>query len=420
MNPAQTLPDNEAISWRYRAVTADGVISHGEMTAVSEAQVISRLRRRKLMPVRITPATRGGALGGELLSLLGRGRETRLRGRELTDFTRKLATMLTAGLDLDRALRFLGETAISPRSARVIDTLRDRVRDGEAFASALEASPATFSKLYVGLIKAGEAGGALPDALLRLADLLERERGMKATVQSAMIYPIVLIVASVFSVVLLLTHVLPQFVPLFAENGASLPVATKIVIAAGDFLTAWGVVLLAAAIVAFALVRIALRKPHLRLAFDRALLRIPVVGTLLREIMAAQFNRTLGTLMRNGVPLVGALRITEGVIGNTAGAISISEATRVVREGGSLASSLERSKIFPETMTHFLKVGEETAQLAAISLKAADIHEESSRVTIQRLLAILVPAITIIMGLIVAGIVSALLLAMLSLNDLAQ
>ncbi|NHO32819.1 type II secretion system F family protein [Acetobacter fallax] len=417
---AQTDPGNSQTNWRYQAVSPDGTVSHGEMTAATEAQVVARLRRQKLMAVQVTPATRGGALRSELFSLLGRGNEARLRGRELADFTRKLATMLGAGLDLDRALRFLGETALNPRSARVIDTLRDRVRDGDSFASALEASSSTFSKLYIGLIRAGEAGGALADALLHLADLLERERRMKTTVQSAMIYPAVLVVASVFSIVLLLTHVLPQFVPLFEENGASLPTATKIVIAAGDFLTTWGIFLLGGSVLGIALGRIALRKPDLRYMSDRLLLRIPVLGTLLREVMAAQFTRTLGTLMRNGVPLVGALRITEGVINNSAGAGAVSEATRVVREGGSLASSLEHSRFFPETMTHFLKVGEETAQLSAIALKSADIHEDASRVTIQRLLAILVPAITIIMGVIVAGIVSALLLAMLSLNDLAH
>ncbi|BCK74753.1 type II secretion system protein [Acetobacter aceti NRIC 0242] len=406
--------------WRYQAVNAEGHVVHGEMTASSETQVTSRLRRQNLMVMKIAPATRGGALAGEILSLLGRKKDLRLKSGEVADFTRKLATMLTAGLDLDRALRFLGETAVGPRNGRVIGSLRDRVRDGESFADALETMPAIFSKLYVGLVRAGEAGGALGDALLRLSDLLERERKLKATVQSAMIYPVVLIVASVFSIALLLTHVLPQFVPLFEENGASLPLATKIVIVAGDFLTAWGMLLLVAGLVLVACVRIALRKPAVRLATDRFLLRVPVIGTLLSEIMAAQFTRTLGTLMRNGVPLVGALRITEGVISNSAGATCLSEATRDVREGRSLAFSLERTKIFPETMTHFLKVGEETAQLAPIALRSADIHEEASRVTIQRLLAILVPAITIIMGVLVAGIVSALLLAMLSLNDLAH
>ncbi|WP_367161091.1 type II secretion system F family protein (plasmid) [Kozakia baliensis] len=417
---APALSEKDATIWRYQAVTSDGSVQHGEMTADTEAQVVSRLRKQKLLVVQIAPATRGSALHRELLSLLGRGDATRLRGQEIAEFTRKLATMLTAGLDLDRALRFLGETATNKRGTKLIGALRDRVRDGNSFADALEGFPSSFSKLYVGLIKAGEAGGKLGEALLRLADLLERERKLKTTIQSAMIYPAVLLVASVFSIVLLLTHVLPQFVPLFEENGASLPMATKIVIAAGDFLTAWGVVILGAVLVGIALARVALRKPHLRLSYDRFLLRIPILGNLLREIMAAQFTRTLGTLMRNGVPLVGALRIIEGVINNTAGASCVMDACRVVREGGSLALSLENERIFPETMTHFLKVGEETAQLAAIALKSADIHEEASRVTIQRLLAVLVPAITIIMGVIVAGIVSALLLAMLSLNDLAH
>lgn len=406
--------------WTWRALTSEGTITAGEMMADSEAQVLGRLKRQKLRPLQVMPATRSGLFHAGLTSWLGERRNAALRPAELSDFTRQLSTMLGAGLDLDRSLRFLSETSPNPRITKVIGRIRDRVRDGGSFADALESEPRSFSRLYIGLVRAGEAGGALQDSLLRLADLLERERKLSATVQSAMIYPAVLLVASIFSIVLLLTHVLPQFVPLFEDSGAQLPTITRIVIAAGDFLTAWGAYLLIALFVGIFVARGAMERPSVRMTVDRLMLRIPVLGTLVREIMAARLTRTLGTLMRNGVPLVGALRITEGVITSRPGAACVAEATRVVREGGSLANALERAKIYPVTMTHFLQVGEETAQLAPICLKAADIHEEASRVTIQRLLAILVPAITIIMGLLVAGIVSALLLAMLSLNDLAH
>lgn len=191
-------------------------------------------------------------------------------------------------------------------------------------------------------------------------------------------------------------------------------------IATGSFLTHWGLVLLVMCGLVGVGVHSMLQKPERRLTVDRFLLRVPLLGSLLLEIMAAQFTRTLGTLMQNGVPIVGALRITEGVIGNTAGAACVSEATRDMREGQSLAYSLERTKVFPEGMINFLRVGEETAQLSAIALRSAEIHEDASRVIIQRFLAILVPAITIIMGVLVAGIVASLLLAMLSLNDLAH
>ncbi|NHN87701.1 type II secretion system F family protein [Acetobacter conturbans] len=412
--------ETSAARWTWRALTADGTVTAGEMAAENEAQVLGWLKRQKLMPLQVVPATRGGLVRTGLTSWLSQRREAALRAGELSDFTRQLATMIGAGLDLDRSLRFLAETSPGPRVTKVIGRIRDRVRDGGSFAEALEAEPRSFSRLYVGLVRAGEAGGALQDSLLRLADLLERERKLSSTVQSAMIYPAVLLVASVFSIILLLTHVLPQFVPLFEESGAQLPTITRIVIAAGDFLTSWGAYLLVGLVLGVIAGRTALERPAVRLSADRFLLRVPVLGTLTREIMAARLTRTLGTLMRNGVPLVGALRITEGVISSRPGAICVAEATRVVREGGSLAAALERSKVYPITMTHFLQVGEETAQLAQLCLKAADIHEEASRVTIQRLLAILVPAITIIMGLLVAGIVSALLLAMLSLNDLAH
>ncbi|MBR0560592.1 type II secretion system F family protein [Neokomagataea anthophila] len=413
------ISETQATLWQYRAVGVDGVVVTGELNATGEAQVIASLRQKKLMPLDVRHTSDGGVgrAGGSWLQAL---RRTRFRPADISDFTRKLATMLGAGLDLDRALRFLGETAPSDKMKALITQLRDRVRDGASFADALEATGGVFSKLYVGLVRAGEAGGALHDALERLADVLERERRLAATIQSAMIYPTVLMIASIGSVVLLLTHVLPQFVPLFEENGVALPMMTRVVIAAGDVLTHWGLFMLIGVGVCVAAGRMALRRPDIRFRADHFLLRVPVIGTLLRHVMAAQLTRTLGTLLQNGVSLVGALRITGGVIGNRSGAQALTRATGVVREGGSLAVSLERADVYPREMTHFLRVGEETAQLASIALRAADVHEEAVRVTVQRLLAILVPAITVIMGLIVAGIVSALLLAMLSLNDLAH
>ncbi|WP_170211072.1 type II secretion system F family protein [Neokomagataea tanensis] len=405
--------------WHYRAVNSEGVVVTGERTAADEAQVLAFLRQKKMMALEVRPASKMGlnSTGSSWFSVL---RKARFRQSEIADFTRKLATMLGAGLDLDRALKFLGETAPSDKIRTLITGLRDRVRDGASFADSLENAGGVFSRLYVGLVRAGEAGGALYDALERLADLLERERKLTTTIQSAMIYPTVLLVASTGSVALLLTHVLPQFVPLFEENGVALPVMTRIVIAAGDLLTHWGAVILLMIIAAVLGARTLLKRPEIRLRVDYALLKGPIIGTLLRNVMAAQLTRTLGTLLHNGVPLVGALRIVGGVVGNRAGAQALVKATSAVREGGSLALSLEKDALYPQEMTHFLRVGEETAQLASIALRAADVHEEAVRVTVQRLLAVLVPAITIIMGLVVAAIVSALLLAMLSLNDLAH
>jgi general secretion pathway protein F len=249
--------------------------------------------------------------------------------------------------------------------------------------------------------------------------LLERERSLVVSIQSAMIYPALLVVAAIGSVVLLLTQVLPQFVPLFAQNNAQLPASTQFMIDAGDFLSAYGLYGLAAAAALGLVLREALRRPGPRLAFDRALLRVPLLGTLTREILAARFSRTLGTLLLNGVPLVGSLGIVCEALGNRAAVAAVERATISVRGGAGLAAPLAETGMFPVRMIYLLRLGEETAQLGALAIRAAEIHEESAGLAIQRLVALLVPAITIAMGAMVAAIVSSLILAMLSLNDLA-
>jgi general secretion pathway protein F len=302
----------------------------------------------------------------------------------------------------------------------VLERIRDTVRDGGSLAAALAAHPGSFSRLYVGLVRAGEAGGALGPTLERLASLLERQRALSASIVSAMIYPGLLALAAIGSVTLLLTVVLPQFVPLFAQNGAKLPASTQMLIDAGGLVSTYGLYGLALLVLAILAARQALRRPGPRLALDRLKLRLPILGGLARETLAARFTRTLGTLLINGVPLIGALGIVRDAIGNRAGVAAVDAATISARGGAGLSAPLGAAAIFPARTIHLLRLGEETAQLGAMSLRAAEIHEEKARIGVQRLVSLLVPAITIVMGAMIAGIVSSLLLAMLSLNDLAQ
>lgn len=403
-------------SFRFVALDRAGVLTRGVMEAASEADVVARLQRQGAIPVRAEPAGRGRSLAGLLGMELGR---RRLRRQDVADLTRELAIMLGAGQDLDRALRFLVETAPRPRVAAILGAIRDVVRDGAPLATALGQHPGSFPRLYVGLVRAGEAGGTLGPTLERLAVLLERQRSLAATVRSAMIYPVLLMAAAIGSVTLLLTEVLPQFVPLFAQNGVALPASTQFLIDAGAAIGAYGVyALLALGGLGFA-VRAALRRPGPGLAADRLVLRLPVLGTLAREVLAARFTRGLGTLVLNGVPLIAALDIVRGVMGNRAGIAAVERATLSAKGGAGLARPLAEAGVFPPRTVHLLRLGEETAQLGALALRAADIHDEAVRLQVQRLVSLLVPVITIAMGAAIAGIVSSLMLAMLSLNTLA-
>ena len=403
--------------FRYTAIDPAGRLASGEMDAASEAEVVAKLRRQGHMPMRTGPAAAASRLGG-LLSLEIGGR--RLRRQEVANLTGELAIMLGAGQDLDRALRFLVESAASPRVAAVLEALRGTVRDGGSLARAMALHPASFSRLYIGLVRAGEAGGTLAATLEHLAALLDRERQLAATITSALIYPALLLAAAIGSITLLLTEVLPQFVPLFAENGAQLPASTRLMIGLGDAVSAYGLYGLAASGLVFLAIRQAVRRPGPRLLLDRLVLRLPVIGRLAREVLAARFSRTLGTLMLNGVPLIAALGVVRDALGNLAAVDAVDRATLSAKGGAGLSRPLAESAVFPRRMIYLLRLGEETAQLGAMSLRAAEVHETQARLGVQRLVSLLVPTITVVMGAVIAAIVSSLLLAMLGLNDLAN
>lgn len=407
--------------FRYVALTPGGERQTGTMEAATEAAVIDRLQRQGNIPVKAEPADgkAEGLFAGLLATSFGGGGKA-IGAQELTNATRELAVMLGAGQDLDRALRFLEETAPNPRVAGVMGALRNAVRDGSPLARAMAAHPRSFSRLYVGLVRAGEAGGTLAPTLERLAELLERQRALAATITSAMVYPCLLILASIGAVALLLTEVLPQFVPLFQQSGASLPPSTQFLIDAGHWVGAYGPAAVAALLALGLIARAALRRPSVRLPADRLLLRVPILGGLMREVQAARFSRTLGTLLINGVSLIAALGIVRDATTNQAVVVAIDRASASARDGAGLSRPLAESGVFPVRTGYLLRLGEENAQLGPMALRAADIHEEKARLGVQRVVALLVPTITIIMGAVVAGIVSSLLLAMLSLNDLAN
>ena len=402
-------------AFRFVAIDPAGQTIRGTMEAANEAEIVARLQRQGSIPLRAEPAA--SAFRRLFDREFGRRSMTR---QDVADVTRELAVMLGAGQDLDRSLRFLGETAPNKRVLATVEALRRTVRDGGSLAKALAEHPGSFTRLYIGLVRAGEAGGTLAPTLEHLAALLDRERALASTVTSAMIYPALLVLAAIGSIVMLLTQVLPQFVPLFEQNGAQLPAPTRALILLGDLVSGYGLYVALILLILLALASQALKQPGPRLRADTALLRIPIFGTLQKEFVAARFTRTLGTLLTNGVPLIAALTIVQEAIGNRAAVGAIARAAQMAKGGAGLARPLEESGLFPPRTTHLLRLGEETAQLGLMSLRAAEIHEERTRLGVQRLVALLVPAITVIMGAAIAGIIAALLLAMLSLNDLAN
>jgi general secretion pathway protein F len=404
-------------SFRWSAVTHGGEVMHGVTEAADRASVVERLQRQGQVVLRAEQADGRWRLGDLLQIELGARRG--LDRATLGEVTRELAIMLGAGQDLDRALRFVVENVGNTRARAILAEVRDKVRSGSSLAAALAAEPRSFSRLYVGLVRAGEAGGTLPATLDRLAGLLERERSLTSNMRAALIYPAVLVIAAIGSIFLLLDYVLPQFTPIFEQAGAELPASTRALMLLGQMTGAAAPWLLVIAVAAVLVARRALAAPALRLKVDRFLLRLPVVGRLLQETLAARLTRTLGTLLQNGMPLISALAIAKDALGNLAAAAAVDAASVEAKAGRGLARPLREAGLFPARTVHLLQLGEEAAQLAAMSLKAADIHDEQARLIVQRIVALAIPIITITMGLAVAGIVGALLTALLSLNDLA-
>jgi len=404
------------LTFTYRTIDRTGAESRTTIEAASEAEAIASLKQRGLI---LLGPDRAGRFDLRALLATEIG-GVRLSASERADFTRELASMLGAGLDLERSLRFAGEIASSARMRRIVEALRDRVRDGDSLAKALGAEAASFPRLYIGLVRAGEESGSLAGTLENLAELLEASRSLRSSIIASLTYPALLLVAAVGAIGFLLTNVLPEFVPIFAENGVKLPESTRILLAIGHGCAVGWPYALAVLVIGGVGVRWLLRRAGPRLWFDGALLRLPIAGRLLREALAARFTRTLGALLSNGVALVPALAIVQEVIGNRAAVAAVAVATEAARRGKGLARGLESARLLPVRTIHLLRLGEETGQLGEMALRAAAIHEERTRLGVEQLVALLVPAITVAMGAAIGFIVASLLLAMLGLNALAH
>src|SRR5438552_8290073 len=345
-------------SFRWSAINSGGEVVHGLSDAADRASVVERLQRQGQIVLRAEPAGRralADLLHIELVTRRGLDRAA------LAEVTNELATMLAAGQDLDRALRFVFENAQHAKVRAILGEVRDKVRGGSSLAAALAAEPRSFSRLYVGLVRAGEAGGTLPATLDRLAGLLERERSLTSSMRAALIYPAVLVIAAIGPVFLLLDCVLPQFTPIFEQAGAELPASTRALMLLGQMAGAAAPWLLVLAVVVVLIARRALAAPALRLKVDRFLLRLPVAGRLLQETLAARLTRTLGTLLQNGMPLISALAIAKDALGNLAAAAAVDAASVEAKAGRGLARPLREAGLFPARTVHLLQLGEEAA-----------------------------------------------------------
>ncbi len=401
--------------FRYKALSSAGETLAGSMEAARVEDVIARLQEQGHLPIEVGSSV-GEDAGAGLAALF---RRKAFDDAAVLQFTQQLATLLGAGQALDRALGTLLDLPESAESRRVIERVRDAVRGGLPLSSALEQQHGLFSRLYVNLVRAGEAGGGLQPALARLADYLERAAALRAQVISALIYPALLVVMVAAVCVLLLGVVVPQFNELLSTTDIALPWYTTVVLSLGMALRSYGIYLFMALLLALVVAFRELRKPQQRAALDAWLLARPKLGSLLARYETARLARTLGTLLGNGVPLLAALGLARQVVDNHALGGALEAASEDVKTGQGLAFALSRTKLFPRLAVQMVQVGEESGDLSAMLLKVADTFDAETQRALQRALAALVPLVTVLMALLVGIVIMAVLVPIYQLTNSA-
>jgi type II secretory pathway component PulF len=400
----------------YRAADQRGQTVDGVMEAPDARAVVERLQRDAYFPIKIAVQEHQRRLLGLAWPDLG-GR--RVAGRDLASLTQQLATLLEAGLPLDRALAIQAELAPTARLRSIMADVLRTVRGGSSLADALaKHHPRPFSRLYINMVRAGEKGGVLETTLRRLAEFLAESQEFRDALVSALIYPAMLTGVGAAAVVFLMTFVIPRFAAIFKDLGATIPLPTLILLEVSGGLQRYWWVLAGVALAGVLAARIVLASPRGRLTSDRLLLRLPIAGEVIVKTEVARFTRILGTLLRSGIGMIPALTVVKEMLSNQVVAGAVDRLVDGVRRGAGLARPMADSGAFPAIAIHMVRVGEETGRLEEMLLRVATDLEVDTRKLVKRLISLAEPCIILVMGVVVGFIVVAMLMAILSVTDI--
>ncbi|MBP7526942.1 MAG: type II secretion system F family protein [Syntrophorhabdaceae bacterium] len=392
--------------YSYTAATLEGATVEGVVEASDERGAVEKIRNTGVIPIKISVPGRG--LGKTFAFRSSRG--------DLLTFTTELSALLSAGLPIDRSLNILAEISEGSQMKEVIHSVLTGIRGGSSFSEALQKHPGIFSRLYISMIRAGETGGVLDIVLDKLTEFLETAKELRDSVVSAMVYPLILTLTGGISIVILLTFVIPRFSSIFSEIGGDLPLSTQIILTISQALRSYWWIVFPMIIAAFALVKFYAGTEKGAYKWDE--LKLKLLGDVVRKLETARFCRTLGTLLRSGVPFLQALTNAKDVIGNRIIAGSVGSVIKNVREGKGIAGPLIEADAFPQLALSMIKVGEETGQLDTMLLKVAATYEKGLRDAVKRFMSLLEPAIILAMGIIIAFIVVSMLMAVFSILEL--
>ncbi len=402
----------------YKAADTSGKVVKGTLDVDDERAAVARLQDMGYIPMQVR---QGGGRPGRIAAPRIKGMDGLIRRVSTKDvmlFTQDLSSLLKAGLPIDRALVILIDTIEKAPLRRIIRDVLKAVQGGSDLSSAIAKYPGAFSDFYVNMVRAGEAGGVLEAVLERLGLFLESSQELKDFIKSALVYPVFLVLVGGVSIIILMTFVIPKFSMIFADLGGSIPLSTRMLIGASEWLKSyWWTLAAGAAAVVLAYRRYA-AVPAARMRIDRAKLRAPFMGDLIRKIEVARFARTLGTLVRSGVPILQALTLVKEIIGNRAIASALDQVYTRVKEGDRLSRSLENTGVFPQLAIQMITVGEEAGKLEEMLLRIAENYEKTVRNLVKRLISLLEPMMILFMGVVVGFIVISMLMAIFSMNEM--
>jgi len=401
----------------YKAKGVDGNLIEGTVDAEEQRAAVARLRDQKLVILEIGEKTTG-PLDSVMALIKRKGKVT---SRDLVLFSRQLSTLVGAGVPIVQSLAILENQAENPAFKEVLNAVRSDIEGGLSISDSLRKHPDAFPDLYSSMIKAGELGGILDTILERLTSYLENSEALKAKVKSAMMYPIIILSICAVITIFLLTFVIPRFATIFESFGAKLPLLTQVLLDLSNFVktpVVFACIMLSPVVGWYAFKQF-YKMPAGQKFVDRRLLGLPLFGIILNKVAVARFTRTLGTLIKSGVPILQALETVASTAGNVVIAEAVLSARESIREGGHLSDPLKKSGVFPNMVTAMISVGEETGALDTMLAKIADFYDQEIDTAVKGLTSLIEPIVIVVMGTIVGTIVAAMFLPMFGMGELA-
>jgi general secretion pathway protein F len=396
----------------FRAVASDGKLRTGSLTAESDKTVARELRKQGLTPVYVGTERKKGFELKLPAFVLG-------RRRDVLFFTQELSTLLNAGVPVDRALTITGELTEHPHFRFIVLDILRVLKGGKSLADSLAVHPDYFSDLFINMVRAGEASGNLAAIFERLAEFERSRDELHNYIISSMIYPALLALVGLSSIIILLTFVVPRFASVFAESHMKIPVPTMILLEVSKVVTAYWWMAAGGLLVTGVIFRVYVKTAAGRLWWDSLRLRIPLLGDALRKAETARFARSMATLVANNVPLVQSIGIAAAILNNRKIAGALDEVSQGVKRGEGIAAPIRKAGVFPPLAGHLLMVGEETGRLDQMFARMAEIYETDTRAAIKRFTALFEPLVILVMGIMVGALILSMLLAITSINEVA-